>query len=274
MSIVLRILVSSHHELPFVQLNLLESFGKVDRVLICEADYTHTGKERDFIFGHLLDQLPKEVNNVEYLPMKIGPLIDWSKEGGELYHQIERVIRHQFCAETIIDKNDVVVAVDADEIVYHQTYDWISSKFQGRRFLASKPIRLKMHQFFYKLNYYWFNTVFASPIATQAKSFLHSNCGPMQWRDEGKITNFYAGCHFSWIMDIEDMIKKLRNYAHFDIYGNFAREEVLQKAIREKRYPFDSSVDFQIKVIPSNDVIYPKRFSEVFSAEHRWFGSE
>jgi hypothetical protein len=270
MNIVLRILVSSVHELPFVRLNVLESQGKVDRVLICEADYTHTGKPKEFIFSQLIKDMDLGNSKIEYLPMKIQNRIDWTKRDGELYHHIEKVIRHQFSLETSIQANDIVIAVDADEVIYQETYEKIIERMSRKKFFFAKPLRLRLHQFFYKLDYYWHNSEFSSPIATKARYFLNKK-EPMQWRDEGDISNFFAGCHFSWIMDLDQMVAKLNNYAHHDIYGKYANHTLLQKAINEKKYPFDNSVDFQIKVVDRINDIYPKNFYKVFGQEHSWF---
>ena len=166
-----------------------------------------------------------------------------------------------------------MIAVDADEIIYQETYGKIIDRINRRKLFPAKPLRLRMHQFFYKLDYYWYNCEVSSAIATKARYFLNDK-SPMQWRDEGDITDFFAGCHFSWIMDIDQMVAKLNNYAHHDIYGQYADRTLLQKAISDKEYPFDKSVDFQIKVMDRINDIYPKNFYKVFSQEHSWFSSK
>lgn len=273
MSMVLRILVSSPHELPFLRLNILESMRKVDRILVCEADFTHTGQIRGFIFDQLIKELSEgERAKVEYLPMKLGHLIDWNRKDGDLYHHIEQLIRNQFTEETTIGEKDIVVAVDADEIIYEETYDLIRKKLNSKFVIHPKSLRLKLNQFFYRLDYHWFNCSFTSPVAANARYFLEKG-KTAQWRDEGKVLSAFAGCHFSWIMDIEQMVRKLETYAHNDIYGKYANKELLEDAIKNREYPFDRKVNFKINKIERSSLLYPNHFREVFDDNHTWFSN-
>lgn len=271
MQMILRILVSSPHEFPFLRLNILESMERVDRILVCEANFTHTGKERELIFGELIEGLRREEKvKVEYLPLKLNNLIDWSHESGQLYHHIERLIRNRFSEETKIHKDDIVIAVDADEVIYEASYDLIEKRLYKSWMKKSKSLRLKLHQFFYKLDYHWINCEFSSPVAAKAGYFL-SKGNAAQWRDEGEVSKFFAGCHFSWVMDVDQMLIKLQTYAHNDIYGQFANKQLLEFAIQNKEYPFDSKVNFKVEEIRKTSNIYPNRFREVFEDNHPWF---
>lgn len=254
-------------------MNILESTPHVDKILVCEADFTHVGKPRELIYDDLIKGLPpEERNKIEYIPLRIGKLIDRHLREGDLFHSIERIIGDQFCREFPVQNGDYIIAVDADEIVYGEKYPGIFKQLSNPFQLGPKCYRLRLHQFFFCLDYFWSNLEITVPVATRASVFLNKP-RPAMWRNYGKMTEGFSGVHFSWIMDIEQMIFKLANYAHHDIYGHLADREVLTEAIRERKYVFDPNVDFQIKKLRNDDPIYPKTFSRVFPANHKWFSA-
>lgn len=266
-------MVSSSHELPFVRLNILESSPHVDRILICEADYSHVGHERELLFEKLLGTLNNnELRKVEYIPLRIGHQIDRKLRGAELFHSIERIIRDEFARIVNIHNSDFVVAVDADEIIYSDVYPMLKNMTLGKLGWKARSIRLKLHQFFFFLDYLWEGHLFDAPVATRASVFLSQN-RPADWRYLGKTTKFHAGVHFSWVMNLDDMVSKLSRYAHNDLYGHLADEDLLLRAMKEKRYIFDSQVDFTIKEISYDNEIYPRSFKDVFTIDHPWFST-
>jgi Glycosyltransferase family 17 len=252
-------------------MNLAESLGVVDRFIVCEADISHVGQQRELIFPDLIKKFPyPELSKVEYLPLHFDQNeFANEKSGGSLYHKIEQRIRSQFTKSIDLKPNDIVYSVDADEIIYADTYQILQRRFRKSLPFREKCFRLKMHQLFFRLDYYWKDYEFASAVATKAKAF--QNQIQPQWRDQGRITEFYAGVHFSWIMDIEDMVKKLKRYAHNDIYGHFADAEILTRAVIEKKYIFDPNVKFEIVELAYDSPIYPKSFRSVFGNTHEWF---
>lgn len=70
-----------------------------------------------------------------------------------------------------------------------------------------------------------------------------------------KTSNIY-GCHMSWIMPIENMLKKFHQYGHPE-FGKFANKEVLEKAIKDKVYVFDLKRPFIIDELNLNDKRIP-----------------
>tara|TARA_B100000029_G_scaffold495669_1_gene560933 strand:- start:401 stop:889 length:489 start_codon:yes stop_codon:yes gene_type:complete len=151
--------------------------------------------------------------------------------------------------EVDFDDNDVIVSVDADEIIYGEAYDYIFSEVE-----AKDCVRLNLHQFFYKTNYLWEGKDFVSPIA--AKYGVFKNSYPCNWRDTGPVTDKKVGCHFSWCMSPAEMVYKLHTYSH-PKYRFCANEELLKEAIENKLYPFDDGTDFRIRELDIDDPILP-----------------
>ena len=265
---ILRIIVSSEHELPFLTLNGLESHNKVDEIILCEANFTHSGEKRTLIFGDLIRKLPPEIETrIRYLPINLDRFIRKDVQDTDDLHFNEQLIRNSFTNYCNLTRNDVVIALDADEIIYSSQYNYIFKKLM--RSVKSRCIRLKLRQFFYRLNYYWTDCNFNSPVASRASVFLGNNNA--QWRDYGPVTEKYVGVHFSWVMGVDQMIRKLKTYAHTDLYGDFAEEEILKRAIEEKKYIFDESLAFTIRTLDYDSPLLPDSIDQVFTREHPWF---
>ena len=56
----------------------------------------------------------------------------------------------------------------------------------------------------------------------------------------------------SWVMPIDDMLKKIYSGAHTK-YHHLGTREILEKAIREKKYIFDIKRPFNIDELNIND---------------------
>ena len=210
------------HEIKFLIMNLMEAYHHVDHFIICEHNITHTGQPREFIFEEHKHKFPPELmDKVIYLPQDIS-----------------------------FDNDDIIISVDADEIIYREAYDYILSEVNEK-----ECVRLNLHQFFYKTNYLWEGKDFTSPIAAKYKVFRHHY--PCNWRDVGPVVSKRVGCHFSWCMTPEEMVYKLHTYSH-PRYRFCADEKLLKDAIENKKYPFDPSVDFNIRELDMNDEVLPE----------------
>ena len=76
-------------------------------------------------------------------------------------------------------------------------------------------------------------------------------------RDLGIKTNEIHGCHMSWIMPVDYMIKKLHSYSHPE-FRKYASKELLIQAIKDKKYIFDLNRKFDIDELSINDIKIPK----------------
>jgi hypothetical protein len=261
--IIVRILVSEESEIKFVIMNAIESRGLVDRILVVEHDFSHTGMKSEYKFGnHLRDiRLLSDNPKVELHQITIENEVVKDAKSSEEMHFNEQLIRKSFLNSCQIEDRDLIVALDADEILYRKTYRMIKIIKMFTPFF-SLCHSLQLHQFFYKMNYLWKDVKFRSPVlvtATIAKQ------NPQKLRDSGKRIPFFAGCHFSWQLSVPGMIRKIKNYAHNPEYLHLAREEILSKAIEEKRYPFDPNRPFNIKVLNDSQLsrVVPNSFYQV-----------
>ena len=241
------------HEIQFLTTNLLESYNHIDKFLICEFNRTHTGRPKDMLgWDYLKERLPQDkLDKVVYLPLYISQMAREAYDDEQLIHSLnEPVMRSAFMKAVPMQDEDIVISVDADEIIYEHMYPKIVNFVDTRG-----TCQLNLHQFFYKKTYFWKNKDFIAPTAIKYKNFKHRF--PCNLRYEGVLFPEKVGCHFSWCMTPKEMVYKLHTYSH-PRYRFLADEKVLTEAINNKQYPFDNKVFFDIEEIPSNDQRIPK----------------
>lgn len=262
--IYLKTIISAENEIKYIKLQLRESDGYVDKLIVCEFDHTHIGTERDFIFQRYLEDNTfsgDEKERIIYIQGHVGKKIKRTTDNATLMHRNERLFRGYFARHCSLQPNDVIISVDADEIIFRRCYDDILSLFEDKK--ANPIIQLQLYQFFYKPTYLWTNLIITAPTVCRVKANRFKRY-PAQWRQEGEVLDMMVGCHFSWCLTIDEMVYKLRTYAHAADYGYLADRAILEDAIRNKNYPFDESVDFQIREVnhKDNPEYYPDTYDE------------
>lgn len=239
--VYLKTYIYSGHEIKFLKLNFSESFNFIDHFIICEFNRTHLGTNRDFIFPQFLGEFSKEEQNkLIYLPCDLSNQVFLSSDS-EQVHRNENLMRGYFTSQIDLNPNDVVISVDADEIIYSRYYESLINKIS----LFTPALQLKLHQFFYRINYLWTNETFIAP--TIARASFYKDRYPGQWRYDGNIYPEIVGGHFSWCLTVDEMLTKLNVYSHHYDYSHLAKREVLEDAIRKKKYPFDPDRNFEIR---------------------------
>ena len=145
--------------------------------------------------------------------------------------------------------DDIIFSVDADEIIYEKSYPFLIDKVK-----AHQCIQINLNQFFYKINYLWLNKDFWSPCGACYSHF--KNRFPVNWRDEGCRVPGRHGAHFSWCMTPDEMLHKLDTYSH-PKYRFCADRQLLEDSIKNKIYPFDTGVQFNIEELKLDDSRIP-----------------
>jgi len=247
--IYLKTIFSTPSEIKYLKLNIQESYDHIDKIIICEFNYTHTGKKRELIFQKYLNYFnDEEKKKIIYIGADITEYVRQAMNNEDVAHENEKLMRGYFVKEVKIKDDDIIFSLDADEIVFSQYYAEIIHKLQNAKWpWQRKSYRLPIRQFFYKINYHWENLKFISPVACKASYFLKKGF-PAQWRDEGRIYSTYVGSHYSWCISIDEMVSKINNYAHQEQFAHLANYETMKNAVEDKIYPFDDR-KFKINVI-------------------------
>lgn len=246
----LKTIFSTPSEIKYLKLNIQESYQHIDKMIVCEFNFTHTGKKRSLIFQNYLDYFTKdEKDKIIYIGADISEDVKTAINNESVAHQNEKLMRGYFTKIIDLDKEDIVFSVDADEVIFSQFYEEIKTKLNSAKWpWQSKCYRLPIRQFFYKINYNWTNLKFISPVACKASYFLKKGF-PAQWRDEGKVYDKFVGSHYSWCISLEEMVEKVKNYAHQEQYSHLANIDSMKDAVKNKKYPFDPTRKFDIEVL-------------------------
>ena len=173
----------------------------------------------------------------------ISNLTRYSMTDGNIVHGNEQLMRGYFASQMDLRAKDIIIAVDADEVIYAPSYEEVISNLG----FFSRGFTLNLHLFIYKLNYLWVDEPFWAPVICRAD--LRQERYPAAWRYRGRRYPGTHGCHFTWCMSIPEMVDKITRYSHAQDHPDLANDEVLEKAIAAKSYPFDPERPFKIEVI-------------------------
>tara|TARA_R110002073_G_scaffold260256_6_gene423185 strand:- start:510 stop:1310 length:801 start_codon:yes stop_codon:yes gene_type:complete len=245
----------SKHELPFIKAQLDESKGHVDKFYLYEFDRTHTGVEKNFE----LDSLLPEDDRLIYKKISLKDNCVNASNDESKVHTINEPIQRSyiFNDENVkLNDEDILFDVDVDEIIYASSYPKLIETY-------TSPTSMKLNQFFFKHNYLWTNCNFSSPTIYKYKDIKHTihklnglNVST-RTRDLPRKTIDVVGCHMSWVMPVDNMVKKLHSYGHIK-YKHLADSNILQKAVDDKKYIFDLKRPFNIDELELNDERIPK----------------
>ena len=243
-----------------LRLNQLNPF--IDKFVIVESKFTHSGDEKKFNFN--LDNFSKFKDKIIYIQLEHKPSnlinINQNDEIGIVKSkQIENALilenyQRNFISQGLkkFDDDDFILLSDVDEI----------PNFEGVNFkkFRNKIVLFKQYFFHYKLNlylknFYFFGTKGCSKKNLQSPQWLRNVKNkkyPIYRLDilfsDKKYNNVHivhnGGWHFTNVMSEEKIIYKLKSYLHHaDFPENLLNKETFQELIKQKKIMYDHSVD-------------------------------
>lgn len=243
-----------------LRLNQLNPF--IDKFVIVESKYTHSGDEKKFNFN--LDNFSKFKDKIIYIQLEDKPSnlinINQNDEIGIVKSkQIENALilenyQRNFISQGLkkFNDDDFILLSDVDEI----------PNFEGVNFkkFRNKIVLFKQYFFHYKLNlylknFYFFGTKGCSKKNLQSPQWLRNVKNkkyPIYRLDilfsDKKYNNVHivhnGGWHFTNVMSEEKIIYKLKSYLHHaDFPENLLNKETFQELIKQKKIMYDHSVD-------------------------------
>jgi len=275
-----------------IRLNTLDKF--IDKFIIVESMFTHSGKKRELIFD--IKKFPKFKDKINYLvveslPKGIEPINSYDADDIKESKIILNAYRREHHQRNSIlnllksaEPNDQVIISDVDEIPNLENINF-------------NEIKNKIILFNQKMFYYKFNLILENMNWHGSKSCKMKNLISPQWlRDvkdrkyplwridalfsEKKYNDVFfvqdGGWHFTNIKTPEEIDKKLRSYLHHIEYdqSNISAKEI-DKMIKEKKPVYDllansSEAKFRsqkkLKTVDMNELpIYLQKNKEKFN---------
>ena len=243
--VIFKTIVSTDLEARYVLMNVAENLDLVDHFLICEANISVLGENRDFSFSKQIAKYPElQDKKIQLIEMDLrGKALPWNGLRENLFANTF-VIRDGFREIFPISPSDIVISTDGDEVIFSSAVRKFVRRL-NRRILPRLGYHLLLNQIVYKLEYLWSDCGFRAPVVSRASVYLKQEAP--QWRDKGTVTFRPSGTHFSWVMTAEEMKDKILNTAHRVEYEEFADVEVLQKAITDKKWIFHPERNFTVQ---------------------------
>ena len=239
-----------------IRLNTLDKF--IDKFIVVESTFTHSGKKRDLLFDIKKFQKFKDKINyfvVESLPKGIESINSYDsddiKESKIILNAYKREHHQRNSISNLLksaEPNDQIIISDVDEI----------PNLENTNF---NDIKNKIILFNQKMFYYKFNLILENMNWHGSKSCKMKDLISPQWLRDVKdkkyplwrIDAFFSekkyndvffveegGWHFTNIKTPEEIDKKLRSYLHHIEYdqSNISAKEI-DKMIKEKKPVYD-----------------------------------
>ena len=243
-----------------LRLNILDKF--VDKFIIVESSYTHSGKEKKLIFD--INKYSKFKKKINYIVLKDPPKGIEQINNNDSEDEISRkeilnaIKRENLQRNTIFnglkdeDKNDWIIVSDLDEIP-----DLTNINFNK---IKNKIIFFKQKVFYYKLNLglktlRWIGSKACKKKNLKSPQWLRDIKDKIypKWRADILFSNkkyndiFFienGGWHFSFVKKPEDIKKKLKSYLHHREYDVDPIDiNKIQNLINSKSVIYDHRVD-------------------------------
>ena len=246
-----------------IRLNCLDAY--VDKFVIVESKFTHSGEKRNLLFD--INQFKRFKDKIIYLvlddePRGIETIYDEDDKDLKSFKYIENALERENYQRNYISKGlndadaeDIIMVSDVDEIPNLGNLDLKEIK--------NKLIFFQQKMFYYKLNLYidsfnWFGTKACKKkdlISPQWLRNIKDRAYPL-WRIDTlfsklKYQNIYfvndGGWHFSNIKNAKAIQEKLRTYLHhIEFDENPLSVEKIENIIKEKKTIYDLKVDKSI----------------------------
>lgn len=224
------------NEIELLELRLMELYDFVDFFVIVEANKTHTGKEKEFIFEKNKNIFEKYLNKVIYVKVEDLPTYDinniWIPEN----FQRNCILRglHN------IEIGDKVIVSDIDEIPNIETIKKVLNQ--------NNPVTLIQDLFYYyvncKQNCIWFGTIigtygyFSTP--QELRNLARSGYNP--------VNN--GGWHYSFMGGSEKIKIKVENIAESSyIIDQIGDVNEIEHKIKNQIDLWNRTEDYAIKKI-------------------------
>ena len=243
-----------------LRLNTLDKF--VDKFIIVESAYTHSGKEKKLIFD--INKYPKFKEKIDYiivrdLPQGIEEIGNDDSNLEITNKEIMNALRRENFQRNAIyrglantDDNDWIIISDLDEIP-----DLSNINFNS---INKKIIFFKQKVFYYKLNLElktlrWIGSKACKKKYLKSPQWLRNIKDKIysKWRldiifSKKRYNNIYfvenGGWHFSFVKKPEDIEKKLKSYLHHREYDlDPLGIENIKNLINSKAVIYDHRVD-------------------------------
>ena len=243
-----------------LRLNIMDKY--VDKFVITEATYMHSGKSKKLFFD--INKFSKFKDKIIYIvvnkqPTDLLEINENDSDDEKLSKKTDNAKKREVLQINKTqngfinaDPDDIIIISDLDEIPNLKEIDFKKIK--------QKLIFFKQKMFYYKLNLFykslnWYGTKACRKKNLITPEYLRSSKNKKYplWRFDVLFSKFKynsihfvknGGWHFSNIRKPEDLEKKMQNFLHhIDYEQSGLKLNDLKKFMKEKKVMYDHSMD-------------------------------
>ena len=212
-------------EFDILELRMKILYPHVDKFVIVQSKYTHSGKDRDIV--NINTRWPQYVDKISTYVVGKPQIYDKKNERW----QLENYHRNQISLGlNNLNNGDAVLISDVDEIPDLMNWN------------HSEGVFVQQH------SYYKFDLIDPRPwngTVCIAGWRFNSPYGKMTPQDCRNFRDLLKPCgtgwHFGWIGSIEKAKKKIEDFAHFELDNSEMKEKKLIKCYEEGLHPSDGT---------------------------------
>ena len=277
-----------------LRLNIMDKY--VDKFVITESTYMHSGKSKKLIFD--ISKFPKFKDKIIYIVVNEPPSDLINIEDNDSFNEKQNKMINNAKKREMYQINktqDGIIDADQDDIIIISDIDEIPN-LEKTNFekINEKLIFFKQKMFYYKLNLFyksfpWFGSKACKKKHFKTPEWLRSvkNKKYSLWRfdilfSNTKYNDIYlaneGGWHFSNIRKPEDLENKLLNFLHHvDYQQSGLGLKDIKRLMKEKKVMYRHSIDKtgnkwgegeKLEKISINNM--PKHIAENFEKYSSW----
>jgi|TARA_Y100000034_G_scaffold36104_1_gene44378 beta-1,4-mannosyl-glycoprotein beta-1,4-N-acetylglucosaminyltransferase len=243
-----------------LRLNIMNKY--IDKFVITEATYTHSGKPKKLFFD--INKFSKFKDKIIYIvvnkqPTDLLKINENDSDDEKLSKKTDNakkreVLQINKTQDGFInaDPDDIIIISDLDEIPNLKEIDFKKIK-QKLIFFKQKMFYYKLNLFYKSLNWYGTKACRKKNLITPEYLRSSKNKKYSLWRFDVLFSKFKynsihfvknGGWHFSNIRKPEDLEKKMQNFLHHvDYEQSGLKLNDLKKFMKEKKVMYDHSMD-------------------------------
>ncbi len=265
-----------YNEFDILKLRLDYLNDVVDYFIICESNYTHSGKPKPYYLNQVIDEIPEQIRK-KIISLHCEPDIsnfkfpdkvtEWNYQDD--YWKLERNQRNFISFNlSSFSSDDLFMLSDVDEIPRKE----VIQQFTKEKIKDDLCISAKCELFYYNFSTFsnndWSGTVFST-----VQNAINRGC------DDLRTNRFLipsipnAGWHFSYFGNIQHIQNKLEVFAHQEYnQTQYKSEENILTSVQNKRSIFDGREfkSYNIEKFPDNlSNLIIKHFSSDYYTKDR-----
>ncbi len=230
------------NELDLLEFRLRLLENRVDKFIICESNYTHSGKPKPHYLEQNMSRFDRWKDKIIYLPIEqsieglsFNKVNSYTPTDGAWILENQQRLALSY-GNDYIDDNDLVLIGDLDEIPNPKV---ITKLIQSGIIVEGVNEAVSFPQLFH---YYYMNCqvlgydrIWHGTVATAGNNF--KTHGPQRFRDHRnhftKIPE-EGGWHFSYLGGVDKIKTKIESFAHTEFNRpDITSEENISKAVKE-----------------------------------------